>query len=270
MLKYVMAINIWNESSKVVPLFDQIENQTRPPDLWIWIDDGSTDDSVDVITRRAASSSIPVIILKAPRKEKGNYDTIGKAWNHVLDDIQNLQGFDYLMITDADCRFPQQYAEQMLAFMESHPEVGVAAGQVRGELRHHMPMNAGKFIRWNIVKSIDRFWDIVPDTFWNITAISMGYTIANRRNITIDAAPSRGFSKQGRFRYGRLMYYVGRGILLVLLQALKFQIQDRTGTDFIKGYITEWLRGTWKCDIQMVRRFYSLPGTIMWRLFDRF
>jgi glycosyltransferase involved in cell wall biosynthesis len=270
MVKYAMAINIWNESNKVGPLFDQIENQTKPPDLWIWIDDGSTDDSVTTIRRKAADSPIPVIILRAPKKKKGNYDTIGKAWNYVLDEIQKLEGYDYLMITDADCRFPQDYAERMLAFMNSHPKVGVAAGQVRGELRHHMPMNAGKVIRWDIVESIGRFWDIVPDTFWNITALSMGYEIANRRDIKIDAAPSRGFSRRGRFRYGRLMYYVNRSIFLVILQAAKFQVQDGTGTPFLKGYISEWLRGTWKCDIQMVRRFYSLPVTIMWRLCGRF
>ncbi|MHA2024157.1 MAG: hypothetical protein ACTSWQ_10900, partial [Candidatus Thorarchaeota archaeon] len=212
-------------------------------------------------------TEIPVVVLKAPRKPIPNFDTIGVAWNHVLDDIQRLENFDYMMISDADCTFPDDYAENMISYMNSNPSIGVASGQVRGELRNNMPMNAGKFIRWKIVESVDHFWDIVPDTFWNIKAVSMGYKLGNRKDIIIEAAPSRGFTTKGRIRYGRLMYYVRRSYILVILQALQFQFLERTGSVFLKGYFSEWLKGTWQCEIPMIKRFYSLPGVILWRLF---
>ena len=265
-----MVINIWNEENNIRRLFSSVLQQSKLPDLWIWIDDGSTDNSVAIIEEEAKKSTIPVKVLRAPRKPIGNYDTIGRAWNHVLPHIKELEGFDYMMISDADCVFPLDYAEKMIGFMDENPIYGVASGQVRGELRHHMPMNAGKIIRWSVVESIDRFWDIVPDTFWNIRALSMGYKMANRRDVIVEAAPSKGFTAKGRFRYGRLMYYVRRSRLLVLLQAIQFQLLEKTGTIFLRGYFTEWIRGTWKCDIEMIHNFYSLTGNFRWRVLGRF
>ena len=265
-----MVINIWNEADNVRRLFSSVLQQSKPPDLWVWIDDGSTDNSVAIIEEQAKKSKIPVKVLRAPRKQKGNYDTIGQAWNHVLHHIKELEDFDYMMVSDADCVFTLDYAEKMVEFMDENPAYGVASGQVRGELRHQMPMNAGKIIRWNIVRSIDRFWDIVPDTFWNIKALSMGYSLANLKDVIVDAAPSRGFTAKGRFRFGRLMYYVGRSRLLVLLQAIRFQLQERTGAIYLQGYFTEWIRGTWRCDIEMIRNFYSLTGNFRWQVLGRF
>ncbi|MBD3407686.1 MAG: glycosyltransferase [Candidatus Lokiarchaeota archaeon] len=266
MVQYAAVINIWNEENRIDALFDELEKQTKKPALWIWIDDGSTDDSVVRIEERSQDSSIPVLVLRAPTKQKGDFDSIGKAWNHVFDKIQSLKGYDYLLVVDSDCHFPRNYAENMIDFMESHENYGVAAGQVRGETRLHMPMNAGKIVRWEIVDSIERFWDIVPDTFWNIRALFLGYDLAIRPDIIIDASPSAGFTRKGRFRYGRLSYYVGTHFLRVLFEAMKFLLTGGMATAFLHGYFYEWSKGDWKCDIPMIRKFYSLSGLIRWRL----
>ncbi len=263
MTKYVLAINVYNEEERVKSVFENIVKQTKIPDLFIWIDDGCTDGTVKEIELQGKSFPSPVTILHSPPKKRPDYDTIGVAWNNVFDEIKNLVGFEYLMIIDADSEFPPDYAEKIIEYMNAHPEVGVAAGDIVGESRRRMPQNAGKIIRWSIVKSIDRFWDLVPDTFWNIYALAMGYKIVILPDLMIKVPPSTGYSMKGRFRFGRIMYYVRSHPLLVVFRALMFQFRERSGTTFLRGYLTEWMRGTWRCDIPVINAFYSLRGAII-------
>ncbi|MHA1770218.1 MAG: glycosyltransferase [Candidatus Thorarchaeota archaeon] len=266
MSEYVLVINVYNEENRVKAVFEMIKKQTKLPGLFLWIDDGCTDNTVDRIAEHSKSFPGPVKILHSPPKTRPNYDTIGVAWNNVYSEIKSLTGFDYLMITDADSIFPANYAEEMLRFMDAHPDVGVAAGDIQGESRRRMPQNAGKVVRWSIVRNITRFWDLVPDTFWNIKALSMGYKIVILSNPTVKVPPSAGYSLKGRFRFGRLMYYIQSHPLLVVLRAILFQIRERSGTMFLRGYFTEWMRGTWVCDLPMIRSFYSLRGTIIYTI----
>lgn len=262
--RILMVTNIWNERDGIPAFFRTIEAQTIHPVLWVWIDDGSTDGSTEVIEAEAALSPIPVRCFTLPPKQKGNIDTIGHAYNIVMLQLCHLR-YDYMTIVDVDTILPRDYFATMCEVMEVNPDVGAAAGRVKGEPhRTHMPMGGGKFIRGEIVRRIERYWDLAPDSFLNIMAVKAGYRLLSLRHIeVVTTSPSRIFSRDGRFRYGRRQFYVGRSIAGAIAQAIGLLLRRDHAFEFLRGYWSEWSRGTWRCDITEVRDYYSDRESMM-------
>lgn len=254
---FVLATNVWNESEAIPRFFKNIVNQTRPPSLWIWIDDGSTDGTSTVIHQEAEETDIPIRVFTLPPKAKGNMDTIGRAYNRTLIPIRDEIDAGYLSIVDVDTVLPLNYFERMIRIMDTNPQLGACAAQNRGEPREGLPMGGGKTVRWEIVRSIDQFWDLAPDSFLNIKTLSKGYEARIIDEIEINAEPSTILTPKGRFRFGRRSFYVRKHPILVLQMALTLASRKKHGTDFLRGYIQEWTQGTWTCDDADIRYFYS-------------
>lgn len=255
--KFVLVTNVWNESEAIPRFFKNIKNQTHTPSLWIWIDDGSTDRTSAIIHREAEKVDIAIRILTLPPKTRGNMDTIGRAYNKTLVPIRHEIDVDYFSIVDVDTILPIDYFERMIETMDKNPQLGACAAQNRGEPREGLPMGGGKVVRWEIVRAIDRFWDLAPDSFLNIKTLSMGYEAKIIDEIEINAEPSTILTPKGRFRFGRRSFYVRKHPLLVLQMALAFALRGTYGSDYLRGYIQEWSRGTWTCHDPDVRYFYS-------------
>ena len=255
---YLLITNLWNEQDSVPNLFRNIENQSCLPKLWIWINDGSTDNSSSVIRQEAANSPIPIHIFELPRKVKGNLDTIGLAYNTVLPQIQELTNVDYVSIADVDTAFPLDYFERVSEFMDNHPSVGACAGQNKGETKRMNPMGGGKFIRWSIIERIDQFWELAPDSFLNIMALRRGYSLRTLDDLEVTGGVTTINTKSGRYRYGRRSFYSRLHILLVLRLGFLMMLRSMDGTEFLRGYFHEWSKGTWTCENKVIRYFYSL------------
>jgi glycosyltransferase involved in cell wall biosynthesis len=230
----------------------------------LWINDGSTDNSEDVI--RECISLVPEIdvwIETMPPKIKGNLDTIGRAYDCTLPRIKDMiekTGIRYVGIMDLDNNPCPNYNARLLWLMQKYSKIGAAAGIPLGEVgkrRVGLPMGGGKFIRWSIVREIEKYWDIAPDTLFNIKALSLGYSVKTFRvPMKIDRL-TRAFSKKGVFRQGRLSYYVGRPFWAVLLRSIRRLLLLQFGTQMLKGYFYERKRGTWRFNDPDVARFYG-------------
>lgn len=259
MTRLLVVTNVWNEEKRVAGIVENLNQQTLRPILWVWIDDGSMDGTYNEIVH--AKTDIPTLVYSMPPKKKGNLDTIGLAYNEVMPRLKYMD-FDYMTLADVDNIYPSDYYEYMCKYMDEHPEVGVVSAQSRGELgklRHvYEPMGGGKIVRWEIVKQIDTYWDLAPDSFLNIKARAQGYETISLLDYFIDSAPTSMLSKAGRFRFGRRMYYASRNLFLVLYQSLLFAMKRDAASEFLRGYWQEWNKGTWKCQDEDVKYNYSL------------
>ena len=261
---YLLITNIWNERNNIVKAFQRVSAQSKKPKVWLWIDDGSTDESEAVI--RESTSLLPdvdVWIETMPPKMKGNMDTIGRAYDRILPRLRDKidqTGISYIGIMDLDNNPCPNYNARLLWLMQKYPRLGAAAGIPLGEVgkrRVGLPMGGGKFIRWVIVKKIEKYWDIAPDTLFNIKALSLGYSVKTFQvPMKIDRL-TKGFSKKGVFRLGRLNYYVGRRFWGVLFRSIRRLFLRQFGTQMLKGYFYERTRGTWKFIDTDVAQFYG-------------
>ena len=258
----MLFTNVWNEEARIPDIVKIIDAQTLKPKLWFWIDDGSTDGSYDAIIN--AKTTIPIQIFQmAPKKTKGELDTIGVAHSKALPYMKK-QDFDYLGIADADIRLYPDYFERMCRIMDMFPDIGTLAAQNKADKKRNIenPMGGGKVIRWKVFQAVESYWDLAPDTYLNIKANAMGLRTVALQNTFIDAAPTTIFTPKGRFRYGRRMFYVGRPLLLVLYQAWRFLIERDHATDYLRGYWQERSKGSWRCEDPDVIFHYSLTRRV--------
>lgn len=261
---FLLITNIWNEHDNIRKTFRRVSTQNKKPKVWLWIDDGSTDGSGDVIKECASLlPDVEIWIETMPSKPKGNLDTIGRAYDRILPQLRdrvNQVGVSYIGVMDIDNDPCPNYFARLLWLLDRHPRIGAAAGIPLGEVgkRHvGLPMGAGKVVRWSIVRRIDRYWDLAPDTLFNIKALSFGYVVKTFPiPMRLDRL-TKGFTKNGAFRQGRLSYYVGRPFWGVLFRSLRRLLISQYGTEMLKGYFYEWRRGTWRFDDPDTTRFYG-------------
>ena len=258
-MSYVLVTNIYNEEEHIPRLIENIANQTLRPECWVWIDDGSTDKGLNVAIENAKRRGLPIATFQLPPKRMGKLDTIGRAWNKAHGYIINNLSADYLSVADVDTEFPLDYFERMVEFMNQNPEVGVSSGRIEGDPHEvlRVPMGLGKMVRWKILQSFNKYWDLAPDSFFNIKAQRLGYKM-RILDIYVKSAAMTILSEKGRYRYGRRSYYIGKHPILVGFEALKLLFSHQHATEFLRGYWSEWGRGKWRCDDPDVLYIYSL------------
>lgn len=267
---YVLVTNIWNEEENINRTFDWIRRQTARPKIWIWIDDGSTDRSSKIIENLSESiAGTDVWLRRMPPKERGSLDTIGRAYQRFLPKlIPDLDELDigYFAVMDVDTEPCPNYFARLISLLNAHPRVGAAAGIPLGEVGKrlvNLPMGGGKVVRWDVVREIKKYWDIAPDTLLNIKALAKGYDLKTWQVPLRLERPTTGFTSMGVFRQGRLNYYVGRPFWNLFFRALRRALFRDHGTQMLRGYFHEWIRGSWRFDDPDVRNFYGANRNLL-------
>jgi len=213
-MTYTLVTNFWNESGNFAPFIENISEQTLLPKHWLFIDDGSMQDCTQEILSTCKEYGLKDIyyFYAEPPKPEGDKTTIGLAWNKALDILHKLKA-DYLAVADVDTRFPKYYFEILVSVLDDIPFFGAISGFVEGERRYqHMPMGGGKVLRWKILESIKEFWNLEPDTLFNIKSMALGYQ--NKiHSMPVESRPST--PRSGKDLAYRL-YYCGNSWIVAL------------------------------------------------------
>ena len=243
----------YNEQEQLPLLIDNIAQQTSKPKVFVFVDDGSIDNSKEVAIEAAKKHGLHYEIVQMNKKQKGNLDTLGRAWTKAQPLIKELSTqVPYVATADVDTRFPKFYFERMIDYLKRNPKVGVVAGQVAGSPRRTFPMFTGKVVRSDVIQFIDKYWDISIDSFLNVKALKLGYEIRVLDEMKVKSPPSHLPSKKGRYRAGRLAYYSGVALSYVMLKGiLQFDAQ------YLRGYWSERRRGTWRSDDDDIQDYYG-------------
>ncbi len=268
---YVLVTNVWNERDKIELAFQRMSRQSVKPVVWLWIDDGSVDDTFEEIVRLSMNyPELNVWIERMPMKEKGDLNTIGNAYTkHMPEFIRKNKDktIHYYAIQDVGTRPCPHYYERVMSLMDECPEIGSSAGYMVGEEKAResgMPMGDCKVTRWNIIKNIEKYWSLSPDTYVNIKSLKNGYKLKIWRVPVIQDEPTFGITANGLFYQGQLNYYIGRPFLGILLRALRRIFLRRYGTQMLRGYFYERNRGTWRCNDPDITSFYGLGKSPIW------
>lgn len=251
MSDYLLVTSFWNEKGNIEGLMANIANQNKPPKHWVWIDDGSTDGGSEEIRVLADKFDLPITIYYPMEpKIKGDLLSIGKAWDKVLPDLKTLHKTDYLAVGTVDDRYPPQYFEYLVDYLDNHPTTGVVSGQAMGERRYkHMPQGGGKVIKWDVIDTIEKVWNLAPDTFFNIKAMGLGFEAEALWDLAVQVESAPTTPKVGR-KLGYRLYYCGNSMITALFKT--FSLRD---IGVIKGYFES--RGKEQCDDPDVRYYYS-------------
>ena len=120
-MKLSLIIPCYNEESNIEPLYKSLrstlDGQVEDYEL-VYINDGSTDKTLDRLNELSKSSEIPITIVNFSRnfgKEAGIYAG-----------LKNAQG-DYITLIDADLQQNPKFVLKMVNLLDEHPEYDCVA-----------------------------------------------------------------------------------------------------------------------------------------------
>jgi glycosyltransferase involved in cell wall biosynthesis len=251
--------------------------QTRHPDLWLIVDDGSTDATPRILGRWASELPFLRVLQAPPRDGEEGVDRLAlaaeaRAFNWALAGI-DLDGFSHLGKLDADIELPPRYYERLLESFEREPALGVAGGGLlergRGGWRptrvpdYHVRGALKLYSRecFEAIGGIEERlgWDTIDETYARMD----GY--ATRSLPGLDArhhrpVATRGGTLRGRARHGQCAYILRYGAWWVALRSLKVACSrpyGLSGLAFFYGYASSAARREERVEDERFRRFVA-------------
>jgi glycosyltransferase involved in cell wall biosynthesis len=95
-----------NEANFLRASANSVLAQTRRPDLWIIVDDGSTADTPSILAEFAARHTFIRVVRRADRGFRQVGPGVVHAFRHGLDQVDDREGVDYLCKLDLDLILP--------------------------------------------------------------------------------------------------------------------------------------------------------------------
>lgn len=126
--RYCLITPCRNEAAYARRTLDSVVAQTVLPALWVIVDDGSTDETPEILAAYAAEHPW---IRVVPRTDRG----FRKLGGGVIDafyagyDTIEPADFDYVTKLDLDLDLPPRYFEGLMERMEADPRIGTASGK---------------------------------------------------------------------------------------------------------------------------------------------
>ena len=123
-MKYALITAARNEADHLAKTIASVVAQTRLPERWVIVDDGSTDQTAAIAERYAARHPWMVVLRRPARTGRS---VVGKAHavNAGLDRLADLD-LEVVGNLDADVSFDPGYVEFVLEKFVADPQLGVA------------------------------------------------------------------------------------------------------------------------------------------------
>ena len=129
---YVIITPAFNEAAHIGQTIEGVLAQSVLPAIWVIVDDGSTDQTVEIVKQYASEYPWIKYFYRAKQAGQSYYSSNVYAIYEGINEIKNsklrIEKYDYLAILDADISLPPNYYEQLLKRMEDNPNLGIASG----------------------------------------------------------------------------------------------------------------------------------------------
>jgi len=270
-----------NEETHLGRIADAVARQTRPPDLWIVVDDGSTDGTPEILAQLAERIEFLKVVNPPPRPQTRPVNdrlataAEATAFNSGLDSVA-WRSFTHVAKLDGDTELPPHYFERILSEFERDPQLGLAGGLYADPdpdgagdgwktmtipVEHHVPgtLKCYSTACFEAVGGMQERlgWDTIDETY----ARMHGYrTRAFPDLIAHHHRPvaSADGVLRGRARLGQCAYIVHFSLPWVLMRAFKVaQSPPRglSGLAFLYGYARSAARRVPQVEDPAFRRF---------------
>jgi glycosyltransferase involved in cell wall biosynthesis len=263
-----------NEAAHIERVVAAVARQTRPPDRWIVVDDGSTDGTLALL--RALAPAVPFMrVLQAPPAPPAR-DRLARAaaprtFNVGIAAEAPLE-CTHVGKLDGDVELPADYFERLLGEFRRDPRLGIACGDLeeigpdgRERLlvipRHHVHGALKLYSRecYDAIGGVQERlgWDTIDETYARLRGFrtrSFGDLVAVHHR----PAGSADGRLRGRARHGECAWIAHFSPWWVAARSVKVAGNPPVGLSgaaFLFGYVRCALRGTPRVEDPEFRRF---------------
>jgi poly-beta-1,6-N-acetyl-D-glucosamine synthase len=125
---YVLLTAAYNEAAFIEGTIDSVQSQTLPPAQWVIVSDGSTDNTDEIIQRRALLWPV----IKPIRRERSGQlgfaskvSALSLAYGSV-----DVPDYPFIGHADADVVFYNTYFESLITKCLKNPKLGLCGGAI--------------------------------------------------------------------------------------------------------------------------------------------
>lgn len=271
--KYVLISPCRNEADFMRQTLDSVITQTITPSKWIIVDDGSTDQTPQILAEYSRRYNWIEVISCHDRGHRavgpGVIDAFYKGYETI-----NPHDFDYLCKLDLDLCLPSHYFEILIDRMEQNPRLATCSGKAyirEGNNlvyeRHgdDMSIGASKFYRMSCFLAIGGFvrevmWDGIDCHKCRMNGwIACSWDEPDLRFIHLrPMGSSQKNIYTGRMRHGYGQYFMGTGFWFILASSF-FRMNQKPyilgSLAILWGYIKSALQGKPRFEDKAFRRF---------------
>ncbi len=271
---YVLISPCRNEADYMRRTLDSVVDQTVTPALWVIVDDGSTDETPQILAEYAARYDWITVVPKPNRGHRAVGPGVIEAFYAGYETI-TPRDFTYLCKLDLDLDLPHGYFEGLMSRMEADPRIASCSGKayfqdttgtmVSENISDDMSLGMTKFYRVSAFEALGGF---VRQVMWDgidcHKARMMGW-----KAVSWDAPELRfihlrpmGSSQTGvytgRRRHGFGQYFMGTGIIFMLasvVNRMRYRPYVLGGLAMLQGYLGAMLRRVERLDDVELRAF---------------
>lgn len=271
--RYLLITPCRDEAIYLKATISSVASQTIAPAKWIIVDDGSSDDTPQLLNEAARTYPFIEVIRRERHSERSVGPGVIHAFNAGLR-ATSLDHFDFVCKLDADLEFGTQYFEKLIAAFEKDAWLGTLSGKtfLRDEwgereerIGNENSHGAAKFYRVDCFRDIGGF---VPHLGWDAidghTCRMRGWKAASIHDPDLKIIHLRRMGSShisfwtGRLRWGRLKHFIGSAWWYVLASSVSRMFERPymvSGVAIFAGYLQAAFRGTNKFDDADVRCF---------------
>lgn len=229
--RYCLITPCRDEAKYARRTLDSIVNQSITPALWLIVDDGSKDETPQILAEYAARHDWIKVVTRPDRGKRKVGGGVVDAFYSGYDTI-NPADFDYVTKLDLDLDIPPKYFERMMEHMEASPRLATCSGKPYMDLEGKLVSekcgdeNSVGMIKFYRTTAFEQIGGFVRQVMWDgidgHRCRMMGWQAASWDEADtrfIHLRPMGTSHKSwwtGRVRHGFGQYFMGTGFFYML------------------------------------------------------
>jgi glycosyltransferase involved in cell wall biosynthesis len=276
MSQYILVTPAKNEGGNLPAVIASVVSQTIRPEVWLVLDDGSTD-ITPLILQEAASTHPWIRIMRLPPHPRDitfHYSYVCKTG---FDEIvrfctTNTIDYQYIGLLDADTEIYDRYFETLIRAMEENTSLGIVSGRIYHRINgaltwnksnEHRPAGTGRLWRKECFFESGGYpIEPSPDSISNIKAKRRGWSIRKcKEAVAVERRMTSGAEGlwNGYKMRGKTAYYLNKNPLNVLMNSAYFTIRTPhyTGAAYLYGYLCDRARKKRQIQDEEIKDYYQ-------------
>lgn len=275
MPQYILVTPAKDEGANLPSVIASVAAQTIRPELWLILDDGSTD-ATPRILQEAVSRHPWIRVLRLPPHPRDitfHYSYVCKmGFDEIIrfctgNDIH----YQYIGLLDGDTEVSEDYFETLISAMEEDRSLGIVSGRVHHRIDGVLIWNKSSELR---PAGTGRLWrrecfsetggypiEPSPDSISNIKAQKRGWKIRKCKGaVAVERRMTSGAEGlwHGYKMRGKTAYYLNKTPLSILMNTayLTIRTPHYTGAAYLYGYLLDLARKGRRIEDEEIRDHY--------------